>query len=88
MSPENLLLGLCFHLIVHCHNAGDLLDQPEGKARVTPMSLLGRVPGLSTALMFRPVRLLPLLGYLWPPRRFIAARSGAQNVATVSIYRG
>ena len=63
-------------------------DGPEEGARIAPMTSLGRIPALHTDLMFRPVRLLDLTRYLWPPRQFIATRYGVENPLTVSACRG
>jgi hypothetical protein len=63
-------------------------DRDKEAGAISPMSPVGRLPGLNASLMFRPVRLLDALDYLWPSHHFIAARYGSRNPVTVGLSRG
>ena len=53
-----------------------------------PWRLLRRLLDPRSNLMFRPVRLLDLLRYLWPDSQFIVGRYNVSNPVKVRLYYG
>jgi hypothetical protein len=63
-------------------------DLQGERTESSPSHPLKRLLGLRADLMFRPVRLLDLLRYLWPAPRFIARRYHISNPMLVCLYYG
>jgi hypothetical protein len=63
-------------------------DLKGKRAASRPSHPLRKLLDLRSDLMFRPVRTLDLLHYLWPAPRFVARRYNASNPMLVPLYYG
>lgn len=63
-------------------------DLKEERDESSPSHPLRKLLGLRLDLMFRPVRLLDLIRYLWPAPRFIARRYNVSKPVRVCLYYG
>ena len=63
----------------------DLKGERAGRG---PSHPLRKLLGLRSDLVFRPVRMLDLLRYLWPAPRFIARRYNVSSPMSICLYYG
>lgn len=63
-------------------------DLKGERSQGSPSHPLRKLLSLRSDLMFRPVRLLDLLRYLWPSPRFVARRYNVSNPTLIPFYYG